>query len=231
MEDCAAILAWRPRRPDPAIELSRPLRRSFCRARAAERGRGVCPLRRHRSIGDAVAARPIAKRLARAAQAAGIRIAADDGWGDIFSRVLVERIEPHLGIGRATFLDEYPAAQSALARPARDPRLAERFELYVCGVELANGFGELNDATLQRRRLEHEMAERSASTASAIRSTRTFSRRWSRCRRQAASRSASTASSCWQRRPRASTRYCGRRCGCRIADVPARRRTMPAKAA
>ena len=99
--------------------------------------------------------------FARAALAAGIRLADDDSWGDIFSRVLVERIEPELGLGRATILDRYPAPLSALARPAADdPRVAERFELYVCGVELANGFGELNDAAEQRRRLECEMAEK-----------------------------------------------------------------------
>jgi lysyl-tRNA synthetase class 2 len=98
--------------------------------------------------------------LARAAVSAGIRIADDDTWGDIFSRVLVERIEPKLGIGRATILDEYPALQAALARPSRDRRVAERFELYVCGVEIANGFAELTDAVEQRRRLELEMAEK-----------------------------------------------------------------------
>src|ERR1700692_4440146 len=98
--------------------------------------------------------------FARAAQAAGIRIGDDDHWGDIFSRVLVERIEGNLGIGRAIILDEYPAVLSALARPAGDPRVAERFELYVCGVELANGFGELNEAAEQRRRLEREMSEK-----------------------------------------------------------------------
>ena len=89
--------------------------------------------------------------FARAAQSAGIRIADDDRWGDIFSRVLVERIEANLGIGRATILDEYPAEQAALARTSRkNPRVAERFELYVCGVELANGFAELTDAAEQR---------------------------------------------------------------------------------
>jgi elongation factor P--(R)-beta-lysine ligase len=98
--------------------------------------------------------------LARAAVSAGIRIADDDTWGDIFSRVLVERIEPKLGSGRATILDEYPALQAALARPSRDPRVAERFELYVCGVEIANGFAELTDAAEQRRRLELEMTEK-----------------------------------------------------------------------
>ena len=99
--------------------------------------------------------------LARAATAAGIRIAADDTWADIFSRVLVERVEQKLGIGRATILDRYPAGQAALARTAReDPRVAERFELYVCGAELANGFAELTDAREQRLRLEREMAEK-----------------------------------------------------------------------
>jgi elongation factor P--(R)-beta-lysine ligase len=103
---------------------------------------------------------PDRDRLARAVQMAGIAIAENDHWGDIFSKVLVERIEGQLGIGRATILDEYPAVLSALARPARDPRVAERFELYVCGVELANGFGELTDPAAQRGRLEHEMAEK-----------------------------------------------------------------------
>jgi lysyl-tRNA synthetase class 2 len=99
--------------------------------------------------------------LANAAQSAGIRIAGDDHWGDIFSRVLVERIEGNLGIGRATILDEYPAEQAALACTSRNnPRVAERFELYVCGVEIANGFAELTDAAEQRRRLEREMAEK-----------------------------------------------------------------------
>jgi lysyl-tRNA synthetase class 2 len=98
--------------------------------------------------------------LARQAAAAGVRCAADDDWSDIFSRVLVERIEPNLGIGRATILDRYPVVEAALARPTpSDPRVAERFELYVCGVELANAFGELADAAEQRRRFELEMAE------------------------------------------------------------------------
>ena len=99
-------------------------------------------------------------RFARAAQGAGIRVAEDDRWADIFSRVLVERIEPNLGIGRATVLDEYPAVLSALARRTRDPRVAERFEIYICGTELANGFGELTDPVEQRRQLEREMAEK-----------------------------------------------------------------------
>jgi lysyl-tRNA synthetase class 2 len=104
---------------------------------------------------------PEPTHFAAAAQAAGVRTAPDDTWGDIFSRVLVEKIEPALGMGRPTILYEYPAVQSPLARPkASDPRLAERFELYACGVELANGFGELTDAAEQRRRLEGQMVEK-----------------------------------------------------------------------
>ena len=99
--------------------------------------------------------------LAAAARAKGIRVTDDDTWTDIFSRILVERIEPHLGMGRATILDEYPVSEAALARPAaHDRRVAERFELYMCGVEIANAFGELTDAAEQRRRFEAEMAEK-----------------------------------------------------------------------
>jgi lysyl-tRNA synthetase class 2 len=92
------------------------------------------------------------------AEAAGIRVAEDDSGLDVFSRVLLEKIEPRLGDGRATILCDYPAAQAALARPkADDPRFAERFELYACGVELANAFGELTDPVVQRSRLDAEM--------------------------------------------------------------------------
>jgi lysyl-tRNA synthetase class 2 len=161
MADCAAILAvaartagtqlfsFRGRTADP---FAAPERLSV--AEAFSRFAGIDLMT---TLPDG---KPDRERFAEAAQAAGIRIGDDDRWGDIFSRVLVERVEGNLGIGRATILDEYPAAQSALARPARDPRVAERFELYVCGVELANGFGELNDAGEQRLRLEREMAEK-----------------------------------------------------------------------
>ena len=101
------------------------------------------------------------ERLAADMRRVGIRVADDDLWADLFSRILVEKVEPHLGFGRATILDEYPVSQAALARPsARDHRVAERFELYACGVELANAFGELTNAGEQRRRFEIEMAEK-----------------------------------------------------------------------
>ena len=103
---------------------------------------------------------PDAAKLAQAARTMGIQVAGDDTWSDIFSRIISERIEPKLGIGRPTLLMEYPIPEAALARRAADPRVAERFELYVCGVELANAFGELTDAAEQRRRFEAAMAEK-----------------------------------------------------------------------
>ena len=97
--------------------------------------------------------------LARQAADVGVRVSADDSWSDVFSRVLSDRIEPRLGLGRPTFLTDYPVSQAALARVSpSDPRVAERFELYACGVELANAFGELTDPVEQRRRFEEEMA-------------------------------------------------------------------------
>jgi lysyl-tRNA synthetase class 2 len=162
MTDCAAILAvaaratgtnevaFRGRSADPFAPPER-----LTVAEAFARFAGIDLLATlHERDGDRDA-------LARQAAAAGIRYAADDDWSDIFSRVLVEKIEPRLGIGRATILDEYPAVEAALAQRKRaDPRVAERFELYVCGVELANAFGELTDAAEQRRRFESEMAEK-----------------------------------------------------------------------
>jgi len=98
--------------------------------------------------------------LATAAKAQ-VRITEDDTWSDIFSKVLVEHIEPRLGQGRLTVLFEYPVPEAALARAnPLDPRVAERFEIYACGVELANGFGELTDAAEQRRRFASAMDEK-----------------------------------------------------------------------
>ncbi len=101
--------------------------------------------------------------LAAQAVVANIRIADDDSWSDIFSRVLVESVEPNIGNGRATILCEYPIPEAALAR--RKPgssKVSERFELFACGVELANAFGELTDATEQRQRFEADMALKEA---------------------------------------------------------------------
>jgi lysyl-tRNA synthetase class 2 len=98
--------------------------------------------------------------LATMTAACGLRVSADDTWSDLFSKLLSEKVEPRLGDGRLTVLDEYPASEAALARRAAgDPQVAERFEIYACGVEIANAFGELTDPEEQRARLESEMAE------------------------------------------------------------------------
>lgn len=163
MADSAAILAtaaeavgarrltWQGREVDPFVQPER-----VTVAEAFQRFAGVDLL----ATVDA-AGRTDREALAAAARAAGIRVAADDGWSDLFSRVIVERVEPNLGRGRATILCEYPVAEAALARPKPgDARVAERFELYACGVELANAFGELTDPAEQRRRFLAEEAER-----------------------------------------------------------------------
>jgi len=161
MDDCAALLAlaaetagtrqfvFRGRGADPFASPER-----LAVAEAFARFAGIDLL-------ATIRAEPDRDALLAQARAAGVRCANDDSWSDVFSRVLVERIEPNLGIGRATILDEYPVVEAALARTKpSDPRVAERFELYVCGVELANAFGELTDAAEQRRRLEAEMAKK-----------------------------------------------------------------------
>ena len=99
--------------------------------------------------------------LAAQMAALGMAVPEDTSWSYLFSRILTEKVEPQLGLGRITILDRYPAAEAALARRAGDDqRVSERFELYACGVELANGFGELTDADEQRRRFSAEMAEK-----------------------------------------------------------------------
>ncbi len=95
------------------------------------------------------------------AAAAGTRLRDNETWEDLFFRLLLERIEPRIGQHRPTFLTHWPAAQAALARrDPSDPRVAERFELFVCGMELANAFVELTDAAEQRARFEADRARR-----------------------------------------------------------------------
>lgn len=97
------------------------------------------------------------------AASAGARLRAGEEWEDLFFRLLLERVEPRIGRDHPTFLTHWPAAQAALARrdPA-DPRVAERFELFVCGMELANAFVELTDAEEQRARFEEDRRRRAA---------------------------------------------------------------------
>jgi lysyl-tRNA synthetase class 2 len=163
MDDCAALLrlaaettgartfSFRGRGADPFAEPER-----VTVAEAFERFAGIDLLATIAEAGGTDR-----DGLAAAATAAGVRVAGDDTWSDVFSRVLVERIEPRLGEGRATVLCEYPTPEAALARPKPgQPKVAERFELYACGVELANAFGELTDVAEQRRRFELEMTEK-----------------------------------------------------------------------
>ena len=101
--------------------------------------------------GDADALRSRARR-------GGIDVSDDDDWSDMFAKILTLRVEPRLGLDRPCILYESPVCEAALARVSpRDARVAERFELYACGVELANGFGELTDPVQQRARFEKEM--------------------------------------------------------------------------
>jgi lysyl-tRNA synthetase class 2 len=145
-----AELQWRGRRCDP---FQPPERLSVAEAFARHAGIDLMAT---------LAADGTPNPAALVAQAQGkVRITADDSWSDLFSKLLSEKVEPELGNGRVTVLIDYPACEAALARRCgHDPRVSERFELYACGVELANGFGELTDAQEQRRRFEAEMEER-----------------------------------------------------------------------
>jgi elongation factor P--(R)-beta-lysine ligase len=163
MDDCTAMLAlaaeaagtkllrYRDRECDP---FSAPERLSV--AQAFERYAGIDLLATMDGAGATDA-----EALAAQMRGAGIEVPEEHTWSYLFSLVLTEKVEPRLGIGRVTILDEYPAAEAALARKSgRDGRVAERFEVYACGVELANGFGELTNAEEQRRRFAMEMNEK-----------------------------------------------------------------------
>ena len=101
--------------------------------------------------------------LAAATQPLGIVPHQGDSWEDMFFRIFLDRIEPELGVGAPTILMDYPISMAALARAKpEDPRLAERFEVYVCGLELANAFCELTDAAAQHRRFLQDQARKQA---------------------------------------------------------------------
>ena len=147
----ASLLRFRDRTCDPALPFQR-----LSVAEAFTTHAGIDLLATIRADGT-----PDAAALRAAMAAAGMKAGPDDTWSDMLSAVLVEKVEPHLGHGRLTVLDRYPAAEAALARRCPDDaRVAERFEVYACGVELANGFGELTDPAEQRRRFQAEMDEK-----------------------------------------------------------------------
>ena len=151
MDDCAALLTL-----TGAKELR--FEDKVCDPNATpERLTVAEAFQRHAGV-DLFATTGDAGKLSRAS---GVAMHAGDSWDDVFFRIMFDRIEHRLGMGRPTILCEYPIAMAALARAKPgDPRVAERFELYVCGVELANAFGELTDPAIQRARLEADMAEK-----------------------------------------------------------------------
>jgi len=153
VEACAREVAGSPEVPWRGGRLS--LEAPFERLGVAE------AFGRHAGI-DLLACQGKVERLREAAHAAGHGPGAPaDSFDDLFFRIFLERIEPAIGLRRPTFLLDWPAPMAALARvKADDPRLAERFELYAGGLELANGFSELTDAREQRARLEEEQALR-----------------------------------------------------------------------
>jgi lysyl-tRNA synthetase class 2 len=121
------------------------------------------------TVADAFARYAGADVLARAGDAVALaaeartRLRDGETWEDLFFRLLLERIEPRIGHAHPTFLTHWPLAQAALARrDPTDPRVAERFELFVCGIELANAFVELTDAEEQRARFTADRARRHA---------------------------------------------------------------------
>ena len=106
---------------------------------------------------------PDADALRFAADGIGVRTDDGDTWEDIFFRIFLERIEPGLGAEVPTVLHSYPASMAALARLSpNDPRVSDRFEIFVCGMELANGYGELTGAAEQRTRFDVMMQQRIA---------------------------------------------------------------------
>ena len=165
MDECAAlvracqqaagaeVLSWRGRTSDAG--------REWQRITVAEAFHQHCAIDLLATAPDPD--RPDTARLAAAASGTGIAPHPGDDWESLFFRIFLERIEPHLGLGAPTILYDYPASMAALSRRRPDdPRLAERFEVYACGLELANAFGELTDPIEQRARFIADQARKQA---------------------------------------------------------------------
>jgi elongation factor P--(R)-beta-lysine ligase len=153
VERCARALAGGTRvaRGGRVLDLAAP----FERLTVAD------AFRRHAGL-DLAACADDSGLLAEAARAAGVDPGPPgESFDDVFFRVMLDAVEPRLGAERPTYLVDWPASMAALSKVKRDdPRWAERFELYAGGLELANGFTELNDAAEQRARLVEEQALR-----------------------------------------------------------------------
>ena len=149
----AAALLWRGHSADA--------RRPWQRLSIADAFREHCGIDLLATAPDPLA--PDLERLAAAARHLGIGPHPGDDWEALYFRILLERIEPVLGLGTPTVLYDYPLSMAALARGSpSDPRVAERFEIYICGLEVANAFGELTDAAEQRRRFAADQAKKRA---------------------------------------------------------------------
>ncbi len=106
---------------------------------------------------------PDSDSLLDVARLKGYAVDARTTWEQAFHQIFLNEIEPRLGRGRPTILYDYPVSMAALSRPKpSDPSIAERFELYVAGIEMANAFSELTDPSEQHRRLREEQSERRA---------------------------------------------------------------------
>jgi lysyl-tRNA synthetase class 2 len=136
-------------------------RRPWERVSVADAFRERCGIELLATAPDPLA--PDIDRLAAAARHLGIAPHPGDDWDALYFRIFLDRIEPSLGLGVPTILYDYPVSMAALSRrKPSDPRLAERFEVYVCGLELANAFGELTDPAEQRRRFVADQAKKQA---------------------------------------------------------------------
>lgn len=165
-EDCEAVVAAAARAaggwPQVAVPESRrregarvlQLEAPFERTTVAELAR--------RHAGIALRGDESAAELRERVLAAGVRVGSATAWDDVFYQLWLDRIESRLGVGRPTFVFDWPLPLGALARRKPGAPVVERFELYAAGLELANAFGELTDPVEQRARFEQETRERAA---------------------------------------------------------------------
>ena len=162
IEDCVAIVRAAAKAAGSSLRRGELISDPFVEwerlgvAEAFARETGIDLLK---TIADAESRDPDPAPIKAEARRIGVAAVDHDRFEDVFFRILLSRIEPKLGIERPTVLYDYPLCLSTMAkRKPRDPKLADRFEIYVCGVELANGCAELTDAAEQRRRLDHDIA-------------------------------------------------------------------------